>query len=138
MGPSLAGSIGNLPPVSVPLKPAARLSARQVSSGVSPPSCGRSSLDQAMGAMPKRISIKIAPPPFLALALGMIGRPLAHALALAHRGHADIPPRVARRPLRGLHLDVNDIGTVGLLGPCEGLLQLGDRRDALGDGAHRF
>jgi len=52
MGPSFPGPWGTLPPVSVPLKPAARLSLRQVSSDVSPPSCGRSSLDQATARYP--------------------------------------------------------------------------------------
>src|SRR5262245_13024195 len=135
MGPSLAGSIGNLPPVSVPLKPAARLSVRQVSSGVSPPSCGRSSLDQAMGAMPRRTGMSDSDA-LLLLALGVIGRGLAHALARIDLGHADVPPRVARSPLRGAHLDLDDVGAVGLPGALEGLLQFGDRGHALGQRAH--
>src|SRR6476661_8024228 len=55
IGPSVVASIGNLTPVSVPENPALRLSRKHVSSVVSPPSCGRSLFDQAMGATPKRM-----------------------------------------------------------------------------------
>src|SRR5215510_2226143 len=135
IGPRTFGSIGNLPPVSVPLKPAARLSVRQVSSGVSPPSCGRSSLDQAMGAMPRRTGMSDSDA-LLLLALGVIGRGLAHALARIDLGHADVPPGVARRPLRRAHLDLDHIGAVGLLGALEGLLKVRDRGHPLGQRAH--
>src|SRR5919107_3626386 len=49
---SASGCLGNLLPISVPVKPASRVSRRQVSSGVSPPSSGRSSLLQAIGLVP--------------------------------------------------------------------------------------
>src|SRR5262245_18103789 len=136
IGPRTFGSIGNLPPVSVPLKPAARLSRRQVSSGVSPPSCGRSSFDQAMGAMPERTGMISDSDALLALAFGVVRRRLAHGFARVHLGHADVPPGIARRPLRRAHLDLYDIGAVRLLGALEGLLQLADGAHALGDRAH--
>ena len=47
-----ATSLGNLPPFSMPVNPAAAASFRQVSSGVSPPSSGMSSLLQAIGLVP--------------------------------------------------------------------------------------
>ena len=50
-----SGSRGNLLPSSMPSKPASLASARQTSSGVSPPSSGMSSLDQPMGLAPMRI-----------------------------------------------------------------------------------
>src|SRR5262245_54165974 len=135
MGPSLAGSIGNLPPVSVPLKPAARLSFRQVSSGVSPPSCGRSSLDQAMGAMPRRTGMGSDSDALLLLALGVIGRGLAHAFARVDLRDAHVPPGVARRPLRRAHLDLDHVGAVGFLGALERLLEVADGGHPFGDGA---
>src|SRR5690348_6579208 len=52
IGPSTVGSIGNLTPVSVPVKPAFRSALRQVSSEVSPPSSSMSLFDQAIGATP--------------------------------------------------------------------------------------
>ena len=58
---SSRGVFGNFPPVSVPEKPASRLSDRHTSSGVSPPSSGRSSLVQAIGAMPRRAFISELP-----------------------------------------------------------------------------
>src|SRR5258708_17038910 len=134
-GPSLAASIGNLPPVSVPLKPAARLSFRQVSSGVSRPSSGRSSVAHAIGATPRLIVMGVwswlHSGALLLLVLGVLGRSFAHALPRADLGHADVPPGVARRPLGGADLDLDDVGTVGRLGALEGLLQLDDRRHAL-------
>ena len=53
-GRKIAASRGNLPPASMPQKPAARASAKQVSSGVSPPNSGMSSLLQPIGATPSR------------------------------------------------------------------------------------
>ena len=61
IGLRTAGSIGNLTPVSVPEKPAARVSARHTSSGVSPPSSGRSLLVQAIGAMARRMAMPQTP-----------------------------------------------------------------------------
>src|SRR5580700_2184416 len=141
-GPSVAASIGNLPPVSVPLKPAARLSFRQVSSGVSPPSSGRSSLDQAIGATPRFIVMGVlswlhSGALLLPLVLGVLGRRFAHARPRADLGNPDVPPGVARRPLGGADLDLDDVSAVGRLGALEGLLQLDDRRHALGQRAQR-
>ena len=50
--PARGRSCGNLTPISMPAKPASRASERQVSSGVSPPSSGRSSLLQVIGFIP--------------------------------------------------------------------------------------
>src|ERR1700726_3349727 len=57
MGASSADFRGNLPPISVPEKPAIRVSPRHTSSGVSPPSDGRSSLVQVIGLMPRRTAM---------------------------------------------------------------------------------
>jgi hypothetical protein len=50
--PSAAASRGNLPPSSTPSKPIAAASPRMVSTLVSPPNSGMSSLVQAMGLTP--------------------------------------------------------------------------------------
>ena len=52
MGPSSSDFLGNLPPVSTPENPANFDSDRQVSNVVSPPNSGKSSFDQAIGAIP--------------------------------------------------------------------------------------
>src|SRR6516162_975298 len=57
IGRNTAGSRGNLWPSSIPSYPARRASARQVSSGVSPPNSGKSSLLQPIGLMPRRTGI---------------------------------------------------------------------------------
>jgi hypothetical protein len=49
------GRGGKTPPSSTPVKPIAWQSANTLSSGVSPPSSGMSSLIQAMGLTPKRM-----------------------------------------------------------------------------------
>src|SRR6187551_3816481 len=60
-GASAVEVFGNLPPISVPAKPASRVSARHVSTGVSPPSEGRSSFVQVIGLMPSLIAMKVLP-----------------------------------------------------------------------------
>src|SRR5438046_9451419 len=86
MGPRTAASIGNLAPVSGPEKPALRLSRRQVSSVVSPPSCGRSLFDQAIGATPKRMGPEVGmsdADPLPAPSARHVGTGGAHLLPLA-------------------------------------------------------
>src|SRR6516162_8629301 len=140
IGPRIFGSMGNLTPVSVPEKPACRLSVRQVSRLVSPPSCGRSLLVQAMGAMPRRIFMMAASDAetLLLPARGVIGRGLAHALARRSRRNPDIPPGIAGRPVIGIGIDHDDRGPVGRLRPLKRALQIGEGADTLGDGAHGF
>src|SRR6516165_3142149 len=135
IGPRSIGSMGNLTPVSVPEKPACRLSVRQVSRLVSPPSCGKSLLVQAMGAMPRRIFILAASDAetLLLLARGMIGRGLAHAFPRRSCRDPDIPPGIARRPVIGIGIDHDDRGPVGRFGPLKRALQIGKGADMLGD-----
>src|SRR5437868_13320501 len=112
-GASFAASIGNLTPVSVPEKHALRLSRRHVSSVVSPPSCGRSLFDQAIGATPRRIGPAVGildADPLAGAAGGHIGAGGADLLALAHLRHADVPPGIAGRPFVRLDLDDDDVG----------------------------
>src|SRR5215470_4148138 len=91
MGPRILGSMGNLTPVSVPENPASRLSFKQVSRLVSPPSWGRSLLVQAMGATPSRIFIAPSDSQaLLALRGAVLCRRLLHALAARHLGHAHV------------------------------------------------
>ena len=52
MGPNSSDLFGNLPPVSTPENPANFDSERHVSKVVLPPSSGKSSFDQAIGAIP--------------------------------------------------------------------------------------
>ena len=52
IGLSSSGVFGNFPPVSTPVKPESFDSRRQVSRVVSPPNSGKSSFDQAIGAIP--------------------------------------------------------------------------------------
>src|SRR4051812_32524064 len=52
IGRSTSACRGNLPPSSMPAKPACRVSARHTSSGMSPPSSGMSSLVHVIGLMP--------------------------------------------------------------------------------------
>ena len=92
-GPSVAGSRGNRPPSSTPAKPISAASARMVSTGVSPPSSGMSSLAQAIGLTPKRMVMRLRAA-FLELLL--VGRPRRrHLGALGHLRHRDVPPGAA-------------------------------------------
>ena len=98
-----SGCLGNLLPISVPVKPASRVSRRQVSRGVSPPSSGRSSLLQAIGLVPSLTVM--AASRFLVVtgsALGLIAAGLdigrvgvTDLGALGHFGNGDIPPCAA-------------------------------------------
>src|SRR5262249_16625080 len=105
VGPMNFGSMGSVRAVWGGERGARRLLVRQVSRLVSPPSCGRSLLVQAMGAMPSRIvmgRIVMASASdaeaLLLLAHGVIRRGLAHALPRRARRHAHIPPGIPRRP----------------------------------------
>src|SRR3990167_218807 len=141
IGPRVFASIGNLTPVSVPEKPACLVSRRQVSRLVSPPSCGRSLFDQAIGATPRRMGPAVGisdSDPLLRLALLVLGAGGTHFFPSADFRDAGLPPGVAGRPLVRLHLDDDDRGAVGLLGALEGALKLADRVDGLGERAHRL
>src|SRR5271170_6539914 len=87
---SAAPSFGILLPFSMPSKPASLASARQVSSGVSPPISCKSSLDQPIGLAPRRIAISI--PYALVGQRRLVGLARGDdALALRDRRHGDIP-----------------------------------------------
>src|SRR4051812_21499088 len=137
---SAAGSFGNLLPFSMPVKPASRASARQVSSGVSPPSSGMSSLLQAIGLVPIR-TVPIGPLP---LPRRLRGPRLLVALArltplrpLRDLGHRHVPPGAARLGRRHrVGVDHHHIGSVGRLGTLKRQLEVADAADLLRDRPH--
>ena len=83
-----SASRGNLLPSSMPTNPTSFASARQVSSGVSPPSSSMSSFDQPIGLAPIRIVIVVA------LSL-VVSRP--RAAAREHLRSACAPPSTSSR-----------------------------------------
>src|ERR1700733_5432712 len=92
---SAAPSFGILLPFSMPSKPASLASARQVSSGVSPPISFKSSLDQPIGLAPSRIVIAsishaLGRQRFLVFVSGLDDLGPGRS-----RGHRDVPPGAA-------------------------------------------
>ena len=62
----------------------------------------------------------------------------AHLFPVADLGHGHIPPRATAGPLLGVGLDDNDGGAVVGAGALEGLFEVADALDGLGDGAQPF
>src|SRR3954468_20953921 len=135
-----AASLGNLPPFSMPLNPASAASRRQVSSGVSPPSSGMSSLLQAIGLVPIR-TVPIGPLPLTRRLRGprllvALAR-LAHLRPLRDLGHRHVPPGAARLGRRHrVGIDHHHIGPLGRLGTLKRQLEVANAADLLRDCPH--
>jgi hypothetical protein len=142
----------DFPPVSTPEKPAARLSLRHVSNVVSPPNSGKSSFDQAIGAIPSLAFIFVSEATTLVTpsallsdanalffaAFVLVMRRSAHALARARLGNANIPPGIARGPDESVRHNREDSGPICALGPFHRRAEFDQTLHATRQRTHRF
>src|ERR1700722_5146626 len=130
---SAVPSLGILWPFSIPTTPASFAWARQVSSGVSPPTSCKSSLVQPIGLAPMRMLISVSNP------LQRLGLLIAAArgvdfLPLGNLRHGDVPPEAARvRRSHRVGVDDNHLGRLCGARISERRLKVRDRLDL-----HRF
>src|SRR5690242_126684 len=112
-------SRGNLLPSSKPSYPIERPSESATSSGVSPPSDGRSSLLQEIGSIPMRTFMAASWVLLLHLLL-VRGARLLHGRAIGHGGHRHFPPPAAGvRGAIGIGLDGDHVRASCRARACE-------------------